>query len=354
MVERDFDRQVAERELVVGVVGLGYVGLPLALAHAETGFAVVGFDVDAERCDALNAGHSHIEDVADARLAAQVGSARIVASADATVLRRADVIFICVPTPYDRHQTPDLSYVRAALASVAAALRPGVLVILQSTTYPGTTVEVCAPALEATGLRAGIDFHLAFSPERVDPGQHRVDGGDDPEGRRRAHARVRAPGGARARVAHGDPRGRDAGLDARGGRDGEAAREHLPSGEHRSRQRARAALQSDGHRRVGGDRRGRHEAVRVRGLPPWHRSRRSLHPRRPAVPVVEGARVRLPHRVHRPRRGHQPGDGRLRARSGARVRGSSGRGARRRPSAVSRAPRSSPACPTSATRERSA
>ena len=170
MDEREFDQRVAARSLVVGVVGLGYVGLPLAVAHAEAGFTVVGFDTDGERCDALNAGRSHVEDITDERLAPQVSAGRLTASADRSVLDRADVVFICVPTPSDRHQTPDLSYVRAALTSVAASLRPGNLVILQSTTYPGTTTEVCAPALEAGGLRAGVDFHLAFSPERVDPG----------------------------------------------------------------------------------------------------------------------------------------------------------------------------------------
>ena len=205
----EFDERVAGRSLVIGVVGLGYVGLPLAVAHAESGFAVVGFDVDAERCDALNAGHSHIEDIADARLAAQTSTGRMTASADPAVLARADVMFICVPTPADRHQTPDLSFVRAALASVAASLRPGVLVILQSTTYPGTTVEVCAPALEAAGLRAGVDFHLAFSPERVDPGNAewtvattpKVVGGLTPECGRRAalvlESLMASPGGVR-------------------------------------------------------------------------------------------------------------------------------------------------------------
>jgi len=166
----DFDARLEARDLGIGVVGLGYVGLPLALAHAEAGFRVVGFDVDAERCDALNAGHSHIEDVAHSRLAQAVDRERFRASSDPSSLSEADVVFICVPTPYDRHQTPDLSYVRAALTSVSTVLQPGALVILQSTTYPGTTVEVCKPILESTGLRAGVDFHLAFSPERVDPG----------------------------------------------------------------------------------------------------------------------------------------------------------------------------------------
>jgi UDP-N-acetyl-D-glucosamine dehydrogenase len=194
MDDTEFDARVAARSLVVGVVGLGYVGLPLAVAHAESGFTVVGFDIDAERTDALNTGRSHIEDIADERLAAQVSAGRFAASADRSVLDRADVVFICVPTPSDRHQTPDLSYVRAALTSVAASLRPGKLVILQSTTYPGTTTEVGAPALEAAGLRAGVDFHLAFSPERVDPGNAewtvattpKVVGGLTPECGRRA------------------------------------------------------------------------------------------------------------------------------------------------------------------------
>jgi UDP-N-acetyl-D-glucosamine dehydrogenase len=169
----DFDELVVSRELVVGVVGLGYVGLPLAMAAADAGFSVLGFDLDAERTAALNAGVSHIEDVSSERLALHTGSGRFRAAPEPSALAAAGVIFICVPTPADRHQTPDLSYVRAALTSVARVLRPGALVILQSTTYPGTTVEVCRPELEASGLTAGVDFNLAFSPERVDPGNAR-------------------------------------------------------------------------------------------------------------------------------------------------------------------------------------
>jgi UDP-N-acetyl-D-glucosamine dehydrogenase len=205
----DFYDRVERRELVVGVVGLGYVGLPLALAHAEVGFTVVGFDVDVERCADLNEGRSPIEDIADTRLAKVVSAGRFRAAADVASLEGVDVVFICVPTPADRHQTPDLSYVHAALTSVAEVLRSGVLVILQSTTYPGTTTEVCRPALEATGLRAGIDFHLAFSPERVDPGNSewtvattpKVVGGVTEECGRRAAAvlgtLMASPGGVR-------------------------------------------------------------------------------------------------------------------------------------------------------------
>ncbi|MHB8669445.1 MAG: nucleotide sugar dehydrogenase [Acidimicrobiales bacterium] len=165
-----FADRVRRREVEVGVIGLGYVGLPLAVGYAEAGFRTVGLDVDAERAAALMTGSSHIEDVSSERVAAAVGAGRLVATAEPAGLAGADAVFICVPTPFDRAKTPDLSYVRAATATLAGILRPGMLVVLQSTTFPGTTVEIVQPVLESTGLRAGIDFHLAFSPERVDPG----------------------------------------------------------------------------------------------------------------------------------------------------------------------------------------
>jgi len=166
----DFSARVASRDLVVGVVGLGYVGLPLCISFAESGFRAVGFDVDAERANALNQGQSHIGDVASERVAAAVEAGRFEATSSPDGLRAVDAVFICVPTPFDKAKTPDLSYVRAATNTVAGILRQGMLVILQSTTYPGTTTEIVQPVLEQGGLRAGVDFNLAFSPERVDPG----------------------------------------------------------------------------------------------------------------------------------------------------------------------------------------
>ncbi|HUP68629.1 MAG TPA: nucleotide sugar dehydrogenase [Acidimicrobiales bacterium] len=165
-----FEAKLAAKDLTIGVVGLGYVGLPLAITYAEAGFTCIGIDVDAERAAALNAGASHIEDIASERVAAVVEAQRFNATADPQRLREADVVFVCVPTPFDRAKTPDLSFVRAAITDVAAVLRPGMLIVLQSTTFPGTTTEVCQPILESSGLKAGVDFHLAFSPERVDPG----------------------------------------------------------------------------------------------------------------------------------------------------------------------------------------
>ncbi|MFQ5614230.1 MAG: nucleotide sugar dehydrogenase, partial [Anaerolineae bacterium] len=158
----------------LAIIGLGYVGLPLATAFARAGFYVVGIDVDEARVEAVNRGQSYIQDVPSEVLAQLVRQAKgLVATSDYAALAACDVIFICVPTPFDDHKTPDLSYIVAAGQGIAGHLRAGHLVVLQSTTYPGTTEEVVQPVLEQSGLRAGVDFHLAFSPERVDPGNTR-------------------------------------------------------------------------------------------------------------------------------------------------------------------------------------
>ncbi|MBM3673091.1 MAG: nucleotide sugar dehydrogenase [Actinobacteria bacterium] len=197
----DFRRRIAERDVVVGVVGLGYVGLSLAIAYAESGFRAIGLDVDPELAASLNRGTSHIVDVVSSdRVARTVEAGRFEATATPSALVEADAVFICVPTPFDLAKIPDLSFVRAATHSVAEILRPGMLVILQSTTYPGTTTEIVQPLLEERGLRAGDDFHLAFSPERVDPGNTtwtvhntpKVVGGLTPECSKRAQALLEA------------------------------------------------------------------------------------------------------------------------------------------------------------------
>ncbi|MEO8257209.1 MAG: nucleotide sugar dehydrogenase [Acidobacteriota bacterium] len=162
--------RIRSKEARVGVIGLGYVGLPLAVEFAHAGFRVIGFDVDAGKAAAIAAGTSYIPDVADAEVAACVGAGTLTATTDMTRLGAMDVIDICVPTPLRKTKDPDLSYIIRAVESVAATLRPGQLVILESTTYPGTTNEVVQPMLEAGGLKAEVDFLLAFSPERVDPG----------------------------------------------------------------------------------------------------------------------------------------------------------------------------------------
>ena len=162
--------RIRTKQARVGVIGLGYVRLPLAIEFAHAGFTVTGFDVDSQKTDQINAGTSYIPDVPDADVAASVKSGRLSATTDMSQLGTMDAIDICVPTPLRKTKDPDLSYVVLAVEAVAATLRTGQLVILESTTYPGTTDEVVQPMLEKTGLKADVDFLLAFSPERVDPG----------------------------------------------------------------------------------------------------------------------------------------------------------------------------------------
>ena len=157
----------------VGVIGLGYVGLPLAVAFAESGARVLGIDLDAYRVERVRAGQSFVEDVSAATLAPLVASGRLSAAGDVAALAEADAIVICVPTPLGKSKEPDISFIVGAADAVAAIIRPGQLVVLESTTYPGTTQEVLLPRFAARGLRAGEDFFLAFSPERIDPGNRR-------------------------------------------------------------------------------------------------------------------------------------------------------------------------------------
>jgi UDP-N-acetyl-D-glucosamine dehydrogenase len=162
--------KIQDRSARIGVIGLGYVGLPLAVEFATSGFDVTGFDVDASKVEAINGGRSYILDVKGDDVTSSVRAGRLRATTDMSRLREMDAIDICVPTPLRKTKDPDLSYVVQAVDAVKAQLRPGQLVILESTTYPGTTDEVVQPALEENGLKAGVDFYLAFSPERVDPG----------------------------------------------------------------------------------------------------------------------------------------------------------------------------------------
>ncbi|MDA1183472.1 MAG: nucleotide sugar dehydrogenase [Acidobacteria bacterium] len=167
--------RIRDRTARIGVIGLGYVGLPLAVEFAKKGFDVTGFDVDVPKTDEINAGRSYILDVRTEDVAACVEAGRLRATTDMSTLKDMDAIDICVPTPLRKTKDPDLSYVIQAVDAVKASLTRGQLVILESTTYPGTTDEVVQPALEENGLRAGTDFYLAFSPERVDPGNPNFD-----------------------------------------------------------------------------------------------------------------------------------------------------------------------------------
>jgi UDP-N-acetyl-D-glucosamine dehydrogenase len=188
--------KIVSGDALVGVIGLGYVGLPLARAFWARGNKVLGFDVDVAKVEALNAKRSYLDSIPDALIAEATERGLFSAHSDFAELARADAILICVPTPLTRHREPDMSYIDGTIETIAAHLRPGQLVVLESTTYPGTTRERVVPRLERTGLKAGQDFFVAFSPEREDPGNRsfrtdsipKVVGADDPVSQRLATA----------------------------------------------------------------------------------------------------------------------------------------------------------------------
>jgi UDP-N-acetyl-D-glucosamine dehydrogenase len=163
-------RAFTDRSGTIGIVGLGYVGLPLARATLEAGFSVVGLDIDQRKIDMLHAGNAYIKQVDPQYLLDKIGAGSFEVTTDFAALSRADAIIICVPTPLTKYREPDLSYVVNTAGSIAPHLRKNQLVVLESTTYPGTTRELLVPALEKSGLTCGTDFYVAFSPEREDPG----------------------------------------------------------------------------------------------------------------------------------------------------------------------------------------
>lgn len=162
--------RVSSKAYRIGIIGLGYVGTPLALTACRAGFSVVGFDIDAKRVEQINRGESFIKHLSTEAITAALREGRFHATTDFDELREVDAIIIAVPTPLTKHREPDLSYVENTARAIAPRLRKGHLVVLESTTWPGTTNEVMRPILEATGLKSGVDFYLAFSPEREDPG----------------------------------------------------------------------------------------------------------------------------------------------------------------------------------------
>jgi UDP-N-acetyl-D-glucosamine dehydrogenase len=169
-IGRELARKIRDRSANVGVIGLGYVGLPVALEIASTGFKVVGIDLDPKKIATLKAGKSYIGDAAEETVAGALATGRFLPTAEFTVLRDVDTVSICVPTPLSKSRDPDISFILSATEQVRKYFHPGQLIVLESTTYPGTTDELVLPELESTGLRVGRDFFLAFSPERIDPG----------------------------------------------------------------------------------------------------------------------------------------------------------------------------------------
>ncbi len=162
--------KIKDHSAVIGIIGLGYVGLPLAMEFVRAGFKVTGIDVNTKKVDMINAGSNYIQDVNDSALASAIHDGNLNATTDYSVTKRLDSVSICVPTPLKKHKNPDISFIVSAMNKVEKYIHPGMIIILESTTYPGSTRELILPSLETNGFTVGKDFFLCFSPERIDPG----------------------------------------------------------------------------------------------------------------------------------------------------------------------------------------
>ena len=281
----------------VAIVGAGYVGVPLAQVFADAGRSVLLVDIDAERVDALNRGESYIEDVPSEKLRELVEERGLRATTDYDELRDADAILIALPTPLSRQREPDLSIMRPPRARSPRACARDISSCSSRPPIRGRRAATCSrSSRRGSGLRRRRRLPPRVLARARRPRPHRLDDTQRPQGRRRRQRGVdrRRRGALRQRDRHHPPR-----LLPGGGGADEAAREHLPLGQHRARQRAGAALRPDGDRRVGGDRRRLDEAVRLHALRARAWPGRALHPDRPLLPHVEGPRVRLHDRVHR-------------------------------------------------------
>ncbi len=252
-----FKTKVDDKTGVVAVVGLGYVGLPLVLAFAKAGFRTIGVDIDKNKTEAISQGRSYIKHIDSASIQAVQQTGKLVASTDFSVLAEADAIIMCVPTPLDRHFEPDLSYVVDTIEAILPHVRPGQVISLESTTYPGTTDEELVTRLNAAGFQVGENVYVVYSPEREDPGNPQYAATNIPK----VVGGTTAACGVEGVALYGavfDKCSRK--LDSSGGTH-KALGKYLPLGKHRSGQRTQNRFRSDGNRYMGGHCSGFHQAV---------------------------------------------------------------------------------------------
>ncbi len=294
-----FREKIDQKEALIGVIGLGYVGLPLVLRFWEMGFPVLGFDTDRAKVDHLNRGESYIKHIPSSQVAEMVAAEgegpRFAATHDMARLSEPDALLICVPTPLTPPREPDLKYVENTTRDIAHALRPGQLVSLESTTYPGTTVEVLLPLLSKK-LTGGPGLFPGLFAGAGGPGQPLLPRAQHPQGGGGHHARLPGKRGGPVQPG-GGPGG--AGVIHPGGGDDQAPGEHLPVGEHRPHQRTQGAVPAHGAGRLRGHRGLPDQALRVPGLLPRAGPGWALHPHRPLLPDLEGPSVRSFHPLHR-------------------------------------------------------
>ena len=196
---KDLLSRLKSKNFTAVVIGLGYVGLPLAMEYAGAGIDVIGVDVDGSKVRSLKAGKSYIGDIPSETVKKAVAAGKFTATTDFSAVAMADTVNICVPTPLRKTKDPDLSYIVGAMEHMVDYLHKDMLIVLESTTYPGTTEEILGPMIEGKGFKVGKDVFLAFSPERVDPGQREIHHEEHPEGGRRRHPAVREDGGGAVR-----------------------------------------------------------------------------------------------------------------------------------------------------------
>ena len=269
--------KIAKRDITVGVVGLGYVGLPLAVEKAKAGFKTIGFDVQEEKVKMVNEGHNYIGDVVNEDLKELVESGMMKATSDFSFVKDVDFIAICVPTPLDKHQEPDISYVKSSTEAISKHLSRDTMVVLESTTYPGTTEELLLPILEeGSGLKCGEDFYLGFSPERVDPGNLIYKTKNTPKV-------VGAVGKDATEVISAMYREVLEGEIYEVSSPAIAEMEKILENTYRN-----INMQQDGHLSMGGNRRCKDQAIRIPGILSRSRSRWSLHSSRPILSHMEG------------------------------------------------------------------
>ena len=290
-----FQTRIEDRTATIGVVGLGYVGLPLALAYAAGGYKTIGFDIDVAKTQAINAGQSYIKHIGADSIKNHVESGKLVATTDFKQLSEVDAIILCVPTPLDEHFEPDLSYVVSTIEAILPNLRAGQTISLESTTYPGTTEEELVTRIESAGLEVGKDIFVVYSPEREDPG--------NPE-----FAATNIP-----KVVGGHtPSCLAAGKSLYGSVFDQvvlvsstkvAELTKLLENIYRSVNiglvnELKVGRRRDGHRYLGSHRGCQHQAVRLQSLLPRPRIGWPLHPNRSVLSHLEGSRVRRPHSLH--------------------------------------------------------
>jgi hypothetical protein len=252
---KKLETKILKKKTKVGIIGLGYVGLPLAVIFAKRGFKTFGIDIDKDRVERLRKGESYILDVPTSDLAKAKKGKWLTVTTDFSVIKKLDAVIICVPTPLNKTKEPDVSYIVSAVENIKRYMKRGQIVVLESTTYPGTTEEVMMPVLESSDFKEGRDFYLAFSPERIDPGNRQF----KTENTRHVIG-IDLYSGETLWTGHrkGDP-----GLVEQGRGDGQASGEYLQDCQYRPRQRDNAHVRQARHKCLGGHRGGEDETIRL-------------------------------------------------------------------------------------------